>query len=205
MIIGLCGFAGSGKGTLADFLVENHNFRKISFATKLKDVASVMFGWDRDLLEGITDESRAWREEVDEYWSNELEQEVTPRIVLQLFGTDCVRNNLHNNIWVSIVKKTLIDNPDVNWVIPDIRFPNEVDVIQQQLNGSVWWIKRGELPDWYRTAAVDNEIGSNDMLTKYSEVHESEYRWINTQFDNIIENDSSIEELGYVVALLMHR
>jgi len=205
MIIGLCGFAGSGKGTLADILVENHNFRKISFATKLKDVASVMFGWDRDLLEGITDESRAWREEVDEYWSNELEQEVTPRIVLQLFGTDCVRNNLHNNIWVSIVKKTLIDNPDVNWVIPDIRFPNEVDVIQQQLNGSVWWIKRGELPDWYRTAAVDNEIGSNDMLTKYSEVHESEYRWINTQFDNIIDNDSSIEELGYIVALLMHR
>ena len=88
MIIGLCGFAGSGKGTLADFLVENHNFRKISFATKLKDVASVMFGWDRDLLEGITDESRAWREEVDENWSNELEQEVTPRIVLQLFGTN---------------------------------------------------------------------------------------------------------------------
>jgi hypothetical protein len=204
MIIGLCGFAGSGKGTLADILVENHNFRKISFATKLKDVASVMFGWDRDLLEGITDESRAWREEIDEYWSNELEQEVTPRIVLQIFGTDCVRNNLHNNIWVSIVKKTLIDNPDVNWVIPDIRFPNEVDVIQQ-LNGSVWWIKRGELPDWYRTAAVDNEIGSNDMLTKYSEVHESEYKWINTQFDNIIENDSSIEELGYIVALLMHR
>ena len=205
MIIGLCGFAGSGKGTLADILVENHNFCKISFATKLKDVASVMFGWDRDLLEGITDESRAWREEIDEYWSNELEQEVTPRIVLQIFGTDCVRNNLHNNIWVSIVKKTLIDNPDVNWVIPDIRFPNEVDVIQQQLNGSVWWIKRGELPDWYRTAAVDNEIGSNDMLTKYSEVHESEYKWINTQFDNIIENDSSIEELGYIVALLMHR
>ena len=205
MIIGLCGFAGSGKGTLADFLVENHNFRKISFATKLKDVASVMFGWDRDLLEGITDESRAWREEVDEYWSNELEQEVTPRIVLQLFGTNCVRNNLHNNIWVSIVKKTLIDNPDVNWVIPDIRFPNEVNVIQQQLNGLVWWIRRGELPDWYRTAAVDNEIGSNDMLTKYSEVHESEYKWINTQFDNIIDNDSSIEELGYIVALLMHR
>jgi hypothetical protein len=60
----------------------------------------------------------------------------------------------------------LIDNPDVNWVIPDIRFPNEVNVIQQQLNGLVWWIRRGELPDWYRTAAVDNEIGSNDMLTK---------------------------------------
>ena len=205
MIIGLCGFAGSGKGALADILVENHNFRKISFATKLKDVASVMFGWDRDLLEGITDESRAWREEVDEYWSNELEQEVTARIMLQLFGTDCVRKNLHNNIWVSIVKKTLIDNPDVNWVIPDIRFPNEVDVIQQQLNGSVWWIKRGELPDWYHTAVVDNETGTNKMLTKYSEVHESEYRWINTQFDNIIENDSSIKELGYIVALLMHR
>ena len=205
MIIGLCGFAGSGKGTLADILVENHGFRKISFATKLKDVASVMFGWNRDLLEGITDESRAWREEVDEYWSNELEQEVTPRIMLQLFGTDCVRKNLHNNIWVSIVKKTLIDNPDVNWIIPDVRFPNEVDVIQQELNSSVWWIRRGELPDWYRTAAIDNETDTNYMIINHPKVHESEYKWINTQFDNVIENNSSIEELGYVVALLMHR
>ena len=205
MIIGLCGFAGSGKGTLADILVENHDFHKISFATKLKDVASVMFGWNRDLLEGITDESRAWREEVDEYWSNELEQEVTPRIMLQLFGTDCVRKNLHNNIWVSIVKKTLIDNPDVNWIIPDVRFPNEVDVIQQELNSSVWWIRRGELPDWYRTAAIDNETDTNYMIINHPKVHESEYKWINTQFDNVIENNSSIEELGYVVALLMHR
>ena len=205
MIIGLCGFAGSGKGTLADILVENHGFRKISFATKLKDTASVMFGWDRDLLEGITDESRAWREEVDEYWSNELEQEITPRIMLQLFGTDCVRKNLHNNIWVSIVKKTLIDNPDVNWIIPDVRFPNEVDVIQQELNSSVWWIRRGELPDWYRTAAIDNETDTNYMIINHPKVHESEYKWINTQFDNVIENNSSIEELGYVVALLMHR
>ena len=41
----------------------------------------------------------------------------------------------------------------------------------------------------------------NGSLAKSS----PEYKWINTQFDNVIENNSSIEELGYVVALLMHR
>ena len=43
MIIGICGLIGSGKGTVADILVENHNFEKLSFADKLKDgVASCL-------------------------------------------------------------------------------------------------------------------------------------------------------------------
>jgi adenylate kinase family enzyme len=52
MIIGICGLIGSGKGTVADILVENHNFQKISFADKLKDGVAAVYGWDRDMLEG---------------------------------------------------------------------------------------------------------------------------------------------------------
>ena len=58
MIIGICGLIGSGKGTVGDILVEQ-GFKKVSFADKLKDGVSTIFGWDRELLEGDTDICRA--------------------------------------------------------------------------------------------------------------------------------------------------
>ena len=67
MIIGICGLIGSGKGSVADILVENHNFEKLSFADKLKDGVASVFSWDRDMLEGDTDRSRIWREKEDEF------------------------------------------------------------------------------------------------------------------------------------------
>ena len=114
MIIGICGLIGSGKGTVADILVENHNFQKLSFADKLKDGVASVFDWDRDMLEGDTDRSRIWREKEDEFWSNETGMSVTPRLILQLFGTDCMRNGFYDGIWVSLVKKQILENPNTN-------------------------------------------------------------------------------------------
>ena len=51
MIIGLLGFAGSGKGTVADILVSK-GFKKESFADPVKDAVAAIFGWERSLLEG---------------------------------------------------------------------------------------------------------------------------------------------------------
>ena len=110
MIIGICGLIGSGKGTAADILVDEHGFTKLSFADKLKDGVATIFGWDRAMLEGDTDESRQWRELKDDFWSNETKMEVTPRLVLQLFGTDCMRNGFDDGIWVSTIKKKLLEN-----------------------------------------------------------------------------------------------
>ena len=90
MIIGICGLIGSGKGSVADILVENHNFKKLSFADKLKDGVSAVFGWDRDMLEGDTDRSRIWREKADEFWTSETGDTVSPRLVLQLFGLSLI-------------------------------------------------------------------------------------------------------------------
>jgi len=144
MIIGICGLIGSGKGTVADILVEQ-GFKKVSFADKLKDGVSTIFGWDRAMLEGDTDESRQWREQRDDFWSNETEMEVTPRLVLQLFGTDCMRNGFDEGIWVSTLKKHLLDNPG-NYVIPDVRFANEQQMIRD-IGGEIWWTKRGDNPE----------------------------------------------------------
>ena len=58
MIIGMCGLIGTGKDTVADILVNNYNFIKVSFPDKLKDGVATVFSWERELLEGTTDESR---------------------------------------------------------------------------------------------------------------------------------------------------
>ena len=44
-IVSICGFQGSGKDTIANYLIEKHGFIKISFAGAIKDIASIMFGW----------------------------------------------------------------------------------------------------------------------------------------------------------------
>ena len=61
MIIGLVGFQGAGKDTIADYLVNIHEFKRESFANTLKDAVAHIFGWDRELLEGRTRQSSAWR------------------------------------------------------------------------------------------------------------------------------------------------
>ena len=194
MIIGICGLIGSGKGTVADILVDYHNFQKISFADKLKDGVAQVFGWDRALLEGDTDRSRLWREKVDEFWTKETGREITPRLVLQEFGTDCMRMGFYDGIWVSLVKKHMLDNPHINYVIPDVRFPNEMKMIRE-LEGEVWQVRRGENPEWFGSAIIDNTTGSN-LMENY-DVHASEWKWIDTndKFDNMLYNDSTLEDL----------
>lgn len=197
MIIGICGLIGSGKGTVGDFLVEN-GFKKVSFADKLKDGVATVFGWDRVMLEGETDESRQWREQPDDFWSQELDDNITPRLVLQMFGTDCMRNGFHNDIWVSLLKQEILKDPTQHYVIPDVRFFNE-QIMIKSLGGRVWVVKRGDDPEWIGQAILDNTTGSNFM--KQYDVHVSEYSWMNTndKFDSIIYNNSSLDNLKHQV------
>lgn len=205
MIIGICGLIGSGKGTVADFLVERRGFTKISFADRLKDGVASVFNWDREMLEGDTEDSRAWREKVDPYWSTETGHPITPRLVLQLFGTDCMRNGFFDGIWVSLVKKQLLENPDSNFVIPDVRFENEANMIRS-IGGKLWRVKRGNEPEWWETAKTQMRHTSNKKLSEhivvankmqetYPDVHISEWAWANVEFDAVIENNSSVEFL----------
>ena len=186
MIIGICGLIGSGKGTVADILVD-HGFKKVSFADKLKDGVSTIFGWDRGMLEGDTDESRQWREQRDDFWSDETKMEVTPRLVLQLFGTDCMRNGFDDGVWVSLLKKTILDNPNQNYVIPDVRFENEINMIRS-IGGEVWEVQRGPGPEWL----IKYEITGVEP----AEIHPSEWRWIKSRKDVVIENNSTLAELN---------
>lgn len=197
MIIGICGLISSGKDSVADILVQEKNFKKISFADKLKDGVATVFGWDRSMLEGKTSTSRDWREEKDDFWSAELGKDISPRLVLQLFGTECMRQGFYDGIWVSLVKKHIIDNPKQNFVIPDVRFPNEANMIKS-IHGEVWRIRRGPDPVWFRMY--------QDLGTEPTEVHESEWAWANTNFNKILDNNGTLLELrsqvkGHLVSI----
>ena len=186
MIIGICGLIGSGKDTVADILVQENNFKKLSFADKLKDGVSAVFGWDRVMLEGNTEKSRAWREQEDTFWSNETGRTITPRLVLQEFGTDCMRNGFYDGIWVSLVKQEIQQNPNKNYVIPDVRFENEAKMLKS-IGRDVWRIRRGPDPVWFRMYV--------DLQVEPTDVHKSEWAWANIAFDNVLDNSGSLLEL----------
>lgn len=196
MIIGICGFIGSGKDTVADYLVNFHEFRRESFASTLKDAVSAVFGWDRTMLEGRTKEAREWREQIDPWWANRLDMPtLTPRWVLQYWGTEVCRKAFHDDIWIASLENKLRNSRD-NVVISDCRFPNEISSIKNA-GGSIVWVRRGELPDWYQYALAANQLGSNMALNelKMRKIHASETAWVGTEFDHEIDNNSTIDDL----------
>jgi len=193
-IIGLCGFIGSGKDTAADYLVNFHGFKRESFASSLKDAVSAVFNWDRELLEGRTNEARIWREQRDDWWSNRLNMNITPRWILQYWGTEVCRKGFHNDIWIANLENKLSMSKD-NIVISDCRFSNEIQSLKEQ-GAKIIWIQRGELPRWYTTAVEANQ-GNERALEQLNaeKIHASEYSWAGTNFDMIIDNNHSIEHL----------
>ena len=206
MIIAICGLIGSGKDTTADYLVNIHQFRRDSFARTLKDAVAVVFGWDRELLEGRTKESRVWREQVDAWWADRLDiPDLTPRGVLQNWGTEVCRKGFHNDIWVASLENRLRKTTD-DIVISDCRFPNEIEALRA-VGAQVICVERGDRPVWYDWAARFNTCNDDQhRLTmrivaeleesplKYR-VHESEWAWVGQPFDAVIDNNGEISEL----------
>ena len=205
-IIGVCGFIGSGKDTAADYLVNFHEFRRDSFAATLKDAVSAVFGWDRELLEGRTKQAREWREQVDEWWAKRLKMPgLTPRLVLQLWGTEVCRKSFHDDIWIASLEARLNNSKD-NIVISDCRFPNEIKAIKKQ-GGKVVWVKRGDLPEWYDAAISANKGPNGNLNWALSRaklerlgIHASETAWVGTKFDVVIDNNGTIDELYKQIA-----
>jgi len=204
MIIGICGFIGSGKDTAANYLVAQHGFKRDSFAGALKDAVAQVFGWDRELLEGLTPEARTWREQVDPWWSNRLSMpKLTPRWVLQYWGTDVCRFGFHDDIWIAALENRL-RHRNGHTVISDVRFPNEIQAIRNA-GGIILWVKRGPMPEWYDCALQENTTPDDEqwlledanqlMPQRYPDVHQSEWAWVGSVFDYELENNNTVNEL----------
>lgn len=204
MIVGLVGFIGSGKDTVAKQFVQQGCVQD-SFAGPLKDMCSTVFGWDREMIEGETVESRDFRETPDIFWSKKLGiPNFTPRLALQLIGTEVLRNHFSQDIWLNSLEYRIRRNNETNCVvISDARFRNELDLIKS-MGGVVIWVQRGELPEWFDTAktAYNNAISRKIMETKYRDVHESEWNWAGYHVDYTIKNDGTLEELQDKVQII---
>ena len=99
---------------------------------------------------------------------------LTPRTLLQLLGTECGRQIIHPNIWVNALFADYIDKYH-NWIITDVRFPNELQSIKDK-------------------GGITIRVNRNNSLFK-SVVHESEIALDNATFDYVIDNNGTIDEL----------
>ena len=195
MIVSLSGLIGSGKDTVADMLVEQHGYKRESFAGTLKDVVAVMFNWDREMLEGKTEQARKQREVVDQWWAKRLGiPQLSPRWVLQHFGTEVVRQHFHNDIWVATLENKLRKMGDNNIVISDSRFSNELAMLANAGAVTVC-VSRGPKPEWWELAkqAMDNNIEAQ-KLTEMG-IHKSEWDWAKYEFDVKISNNGTLKDL----------
>jgi hypothetical protein len=209
LIIGICGLIGSGKDTVADYLVNVHGFRRESFAGTLKDAVAAVFGWDRTLLEGRTKASREWREHVDTWWADRLNMpHLTPRWVLQYWGTEVMRRGFHDDIWIACIENKLRNSSD-NIVLSDCRFPNEISSLRSA-GGVIVRTCRGPDPEWFHAAEVVNlgptqnlSWASNRAVLDNYKVHASETAWVGTEFDHVLDNNGTMDHLYNQVDLIV--
>lgn len=129
MIIGLSGYAGSGKDTVAKILVDEHGFQRRAFADKIRDMLYEMNPMAGGEPIQIRVDSDGWEK---------AKQHPEVRRLLQKLGVSA-RNHIGQNVWVNSVIRTMpANNP---YVISDVRFKNEVDALIA-LGGEVWRIER---------------------------------------------------------------
>ena len=148
------------------------------------------------MLEGETSRDRQIREQVDEYWTEVIGDEMTPRKALQLFGTECIREVFDDDVWsASLINRYRKGNkPDT--VVTDCRFKNEVQAIKNN-DGYVIRIQRGLDPEWldeYMELVEDSnwyEIGVKREHGFFP--HVSETDWIGSEFDYTLINDGTLD------------
>ena len=190
MIVGISGYAGSGKDTLAGIIQQQGGSRweVRKFADKLKQVAAILIGCDPLNFEdqhfkrsplprqwSVWDMNRSGNDDpVHPVYTNDPEpRPMTVREFLQKLGTDAVRNGLHEDAWVNALMADY-DHADrmPKWLVTDVRFHNEYFAIKRR-GGLMIRINRGE------------PINS----------HASETALDNVQFDIEIDNTGTIEDL----------
>lgn len=200
MVIGITGRIGSGKDTIAEYLIANYGYQRMSYASTLKDAVAAIFHWDREMLEGSTKESREIREQVDEWWAKRLDMpHLTPRWVLQYFGTDVCRKAFHDDIWIASLENKLAKMGD-NVVISDCRFPNELSSLKR-LGATTIRVERGQKPQWYLDALIVSKGKQHPMYNgaikflEQNKIHASEYSSVGLEYDHEINNDSTLEDL----------
>jgi len=124
MLIGLTGYAGVGKDTVANILRARHGYKRYAFADKLK---SFVYELNPLIIAKDPDDILVHlRDAVDEYgWDFVKRAYPLARHYLQKTGV-WFRENVDKNYWVNVVAERWYADGCPNAVFTDVRFPNEV-------------------------------------------------------------------------------
>ncbi len=174
MIIGLSGYAQSGKDTVAELLCLNYGYKRVAFADAIRES---ILRLNPMLGNGI----RAG-EYAEDYGWDVAKANPEIRRLLQCMGTEVGRQLVGDNVWVDIAMRTIDANPEQNWVVTDVRFPNEASAIKSR-SGYMLRVNR------LNHSAVNN--------------HASEHAMDNYMFDNVVINDGTLDDLSDNVFMLM--
>ena len=131
ILIGLTGYARSGKSTVARILRERDDFAEASFAAPIREMACAILGVNLARLDEIKSEPQA------------VLGGKTPRYLMQTLGTEWGREMIDPDLWVKacmarVAGSRRYGNPVV---ISDVRFPNEAEAIRKA-RGVIWRVVR---------------------------------------------------------------
>lgn len=171
-IIGLCGAAGAGKGTVAEALVDRCGLVEMAFADRIYTAIANITGYS--VLE-LKD--REFKERPVEWLGGK-----SPRHLLQTLGTEWGRDTISASLWVDATMRHidhLRDCVTTGIVLTDVRFDNEAEAIRAR-GGVVWEVRRPG------AACLDAEAAA----------HESERGVSRRLVDLTIINDTTRQALG---------
>jgi len=164
MIIGLSGYARSGKDTIAKTLVEEFGFERIAFADPIKKMLIH--------INPILEDGHRLNELVKEYGWEIAKAKPEVRRLLQALGM-AGRGEIDHEVWIIAALRTM-DDPEKDYVITDVRFENEA-VMVSQMGGEIWRVQRpnvsavnahpseSDLDDWDFDYIIDNEGTKADL------------------------------------------
>lgn len=172
-LIGLTGYAQSGKDTLASILVEKYGYSRIAFADKIREflyginpmVACSPTGYLKDLVNLV-----GW---------DKAKQEPQVRRLLQDLGISA-RDLIAEDVWVTAALGSV--DKDQRIVVTDVRFENEANTIKL-MGGQIWRVKRPGVE------AVNSHV-SETQLDGY-------------KVDQIFLNSGSIQDLELLIRTRM--
>lgn len=178
-IIGIRGQIGSGKDTFAELLAKNSqtDVERYAFADKLRDVTEMITGAKMTKMENLPFFNTVYNYTQDQ--KNEFLPVWNKTIgsCLQIIGTDAMRNNFDDDVWVKSLfetyGKSCLDAGHI-LVIPDVRFPNEADYI----------LDRGGMVISLTGDPMNIRKNSNRNLNHISETALNKYK----RFTEIVDN-----------------